>query len=86
MSRIIGYTIIRVELVETLEYSVAEAIRNGWQPLGGVSESDSYFLQAVVRYAEKPADCKHDFFDRACVWCDYPEPPPLRNTKIFMSE
>jgi hypothetical protein len=76
MSRIVEYAILRATIVETLEFSVAEAIKTGWQPLGGVSESNRYLTQAVVRYATRQDECLHDFEKGRCKWCNYNEALP----------
>lgn len=53
MKRIIDYTILDSDSRTSLESQVIKAIKNGWQPLGGVAYTGQpswKYVQAVVRY------------------------------------
>ena len=58
MNEIYGYTVIYDQEVEKVIQEVREAIKAGWQPLGGISacraENDTYantvYAQAMVMY------------------------------------
>jgi hypothetical protein len=54
MKKIVKYVIIETHSARDLRVEVNEAIKNGWQPLGGVSVSTdgSYtaYIQAMVKY------------------------------------
>lgn len=48
---ITDYRIIIEEHLHSLERNVNEHIRNGWQPLGGISSSlNGNHIQAMVKY------------------------------------
>lgn len=60
MKSIVRYKTIKVRTTanpgyaEQLTKMVNEAIRDGWQPLGGVAEVDHDMVQAMVQYGEMP--------------------------------
>ena len=55
--KIIKYEVIIQASVLDLNYTVAQKMKEDWQPLGGVSAFDNgsknYFLQAIVKYSEE---------------------------------
>lgn len=48
MSVVIAYMVIEAGTRQELETAVKDALRKGWQPLGGVSVSDGKFYQAMA--------------------------------------
>jgi len=48
MAVVIAYMVIEAASREELESAVKDALRKGWQPLGGVSVSDGKFFQAMA--------------------------------------
>jgi Domain of unknown function (DUF1737) len=58
MSTIIDYKVITsrtgpIPLHERLETKVAVALKEGWQPLGGVVIHPDFWAQTMVRYEKK---------------------------------
>lgn len=50
-NRIIEYKILISPMFHSLEDDVNKYIRNGWQPIGGVSSVLNYsYMQAMVKY------------------------------------
>ena len=50
MSVVVAYKILEGATVKQLEALVADAIKNGWQPVGGVAISGTTLYQVVVGY------------------------------------
>ena len=48
MPVVIAYMVLEGATKELLEAAVKDAIRKGWQPLGGVSVSGNIFYQAMA--------------------------------------
>jgi len=48
MSVIIAYMVLEGSTKELLEAAVKDALRKGWQPIGGVSVSGDKFYQAMA--------------------------------------
>ena len=70
MRKIIDYGTSGSNDLDTLDEYVKARIATGWQPLGGVSLSNGYALQAMVKY-----ECEHEVgvsFSgiRSCKKCD----------------
>jgi len=47
MSVVIAYMVLEGATRELLEAAVKDAIRKGWQPIGGIAVSGSMFYQAM---------------------------------------
>jgi hypothetical protein len=55
MKKIIEYNVIEANHLFKLGMLVNKLIKNGWQPLGGVSYTDQpswNYIQAMVKYSE----------------------------------
>lgn len=55
--KIVDYCVVlRADATTPLEIGVMELIRDGWEPIGGVSvhiqDGYTYYAQAMVRYVE----------------------------------
>ncbi len=48
MSIVVSYSILKAPSPKDLEDKVKEAIKRGWQPLGGLAVSNGEFFQAVA--------------------------------------
>jgi hypothetical protein len=53
MKKVIDYIVVRECSILNLESSVKKHIKNGRQPIGGITvDKDEYYLQAMVEYEE----------------------------------
>lgn len=50
--KIVGYMIIRDNLIDNIDKQAKKLIEEGWQPLGGVAASRYGQYQAMVKYEE----------------------------------
>jgi hypothetical protein len=50
MSVVIAYSVLEGATKELLEAAVKDAIRKGWQPIGGIAVSNGVFYQAMGGY------------------------------------
>jgi len=48
MSVVIAYMVLEAATKDLLEAAVKDALRKGWQPIGGVSVSGTMFYQAMA--------------------------------------
>ena len=48
MSIVVSYSILKAPSPKDLEDKVKEAIKRGWQPLGGIAVSNGEFFQAMA--------------------------------------
>ena len=48
MPIIVAYKILVGDSMQALEAAVKEAIKQGWQPIGGVAVNGSMFYQAIA--------------------------------------
>ena len=48
VSVVIAYRIVEAATREALEAALAEALKEGWQPLGGLAISNGIFYQTLV--------------------------------------
>ena len=48
MSIVVSYSILRAASPKDLEDKVKEAIKRGWQPLGGLAVNNGEFFQAMA--------------------------------------
>ncbi len=47
--QIIGYQLIRRGSREALVKAVMEALKQGWEPQGGVAHDGTYYCQAIIK-------------------------------------
>jgi hypothetical protein len=48
MSVVIAYMVLEADSKQELEIAVKDALRKGWQPIGGISVSEGKFYQAMA--------------------------------------
>lgn len=60
MNKVIEYTIVISYMAYDMKDAVLSALKDGWQPIGGVCVNNGMFAQALVKYEDISTSLERD--------------------------